>query len=196
MGLAVLVLGLVIFLGAHLFVTMRDARASAIARMGNLYRLLFALVSALGLVLIVWGYGLYRQTGWIDVWSPPLFMRHIALSLMWFSVVLILAAYLPGHIKAKVKHPMLAGIKIWAFAHLLSNGDLGSILLFGSFLAWAVYARIAVKKREARGDVTKVGMVDRGWVNDVLAVGLGTVIYLSLAYVFHPAVIGVPVFGR
>ena len=196
MGLAVLILGLIVFLGAHLFVTMRDARAAAIARLGNGYRALFALVSAIGLVLIIWGYAHYRQTGWIDVWSPPAFMRHLTIGLMWFSVVLVLAAYLPGHIKAKTKHPMLAGIKIWAFAHLISNGDLGSIILFGSFLAWGVYARIAVKKREARGDVTRVGMADRGWLNDVLAVGLGTVIYLSLAYVFHPAVIGVPVFGR
>jgi uncharacterized membrane protein len=196
MGLAVLILGLVVFLGAHLFVTRRDARASAIARLGNAYRLLFALVSAIGLILIIWGYGLYRQTGWIDIWSPPAFMRHITIGLMWVSVVLILAAYLPGHIKARTKHPMLAGIKIWAFAHLLSNGDLGSIMVFGSFLVWGVYARIAVKKREARGDVTRVGMADRGWLNDAAAIGLGTAIYLSLAYVFHPAVIGVPVFGR
>ena len=126
--------------------------------------------------------------------SPPAFMRHLTIGLSWFAVVLVLAAYLPGHIKAKTKHPMLAGIKIWAFAHLLSNGDLGSIILFGSFLAWAVYARIAAKKREALGDITRVGMADRGWANDAIAVGLGTVLYLALAYVFHPAVIGVPVF--
>ena len=194
MGLAVLILGLVVFLGTHLFVTRREARASAINRLGNVYRVLFALASALGLVLIIWGYGLYRQSGWIDIWSPPAFMRHITISLTWFAVVLVLAAYLPGHIKAKTKHPMLAGIKIWAFAHLLSNGDLGSIILFGSFLAWAVYARIAAKKREALGDITRVGLADRGWANDAIAVGLGTVLYLALAYVFHPAIIGVPVF--
>jgi uncharacterized membrane protein len=194
MGLAVLILGLVVFLGTHLFVTRREARASAINRFGNGYRLLFALASALGLVLIIWGYGLYRQSGWIDIWSPPAFMRHITIGLSLFAVILVLAAYLPGHIKAKTKHPMLAGIKIWAFAHLLSNGDLGSIILFGSFLAWAVYARIAAKKREASGDITRVGMADRGWTNDAIAVALGTVLYLALAYVFHPAVIGVPVF--
>jgi uncharacterized membrane protein len=194
MGLAVLILGLVVFLGTHLFVTRREARASAINRFGNVYRVLFAVASALGLVLIIWGYGLYRQSGWIDIWSPPAFMRHLTIALSWFAVVLVLAAYLPGHIKAKTKHPMLAGIKIWAFAHLLSNGDLGSIILFGSFLGWAVYARIAAKKREAAGDVTRVGMTDRGWANDAIAVGLGTVLYLALAYVFHPAVIGVPVF--
>ncbi len=147
-----------------------------------------------GLALIILGFARYRAEGWIEVWSPPNFMRHITIGLSWFAVILVLAAYLPGHIKAKTKHPMLAGIKIWAFAHLLSNGDLGSIILFGSFLAWAVYARIAAKKREASGDITRVGMADRGWTNDAIAVGLGTVLYLALAYVFHPAVIGVPVF--
>jgi uncharacterized membrane protein len=86
---------------------------------------------------------------------------------------------------------MLAGIKIWAFAHLLSNGDLGSILLFGSFLAWAVYARIAVKRRGA--PVTRTAS---GWTNDIVAIVLGTFIYLALGYVFHPVMIGVPVFVR
>ena len=194
MGLTILILGLLIFLGTHLFVTRREARAAAIARLGNLYRLLFGLASGLGLALIILGYARYRAEGWIDVWSPPDFMRHITIGLNWFAVVLVLAAYLPGHIKAKTKHPMLAGIKFWAFGHLLSNGDLGSIILFGSFLAWAVYARIAAKKRDAAGDITRVGMADRGWANDAIAVGLGTVLYLALAYVFHPAIIGVPVF--
>jgi uncharacterized membrane protein len=119
-------------------------------------------------------------------------MRHISVGLMWFSIVLVAAAFLPGHIKTWAKHPMLAGIKIWAFAHLLSNGDLGSILLFGSFLAWAVYARIVVKQRE----IVNIRAADAGWTNDAIAVALGTVIYLALGYAFHPALIGVPVFGR
>ncbi len=194
MGLAVLILGLVIFLGAHVFVTMREASASAIAASAICIASCSRSCPALGLALIIWGFARYRAEGWIEMWSPPNFMRHITIGLSWFAVVLVLAAYLPGHIKAKTKHPMLAGIKIWAFAHLLSNGDLGSIILFGSFLAWAVYARIAAKKREALGDITRVGMADRGWANDAIAVGLGTVLYLALAYVFHPAVIGVPVF--
>lgn len=195
MGLLLLIAGLALFLGAHLFVTARDRRAAAIARLGYGYRALFALVSLAGLILIIWGFGLYRQSGYIEIWSPPRLMRHIAIGLMLFSIVLVLAAYLPGHIKARAKHPMLAAIKLWAFAHLLSNGDLGSIILFGSFFAWAVYARIAVKRREARGDITRVGIADHGWKNDAAAVGLGIVIYLALGYVFHPAAIGVPVFG-
>jgi len=195
MGLLILILGLVIFLGTHVFVTARQRRAAAIARLGKAYWLVFALSSLIGLALIVYGFALYRRTGWIDIWHPPVFMHHITIGLMWFSVVLVLAAYLPGHIKVWTKHPMLAGVKIWAFAHLLSNGDLGSIILFGSFLAWGIYARIAVKRRESAGDIAKSAPIDLTWKNDAVAVVLGTFIYLALGYVFHPVIIGVPVFG-
>jgi uncharacterized membrane protein len=195
MGLLILILGLIVFLGAHTFVTARQARAVAMARLGKAYWLMFALTSVVGVVLIAWGFALYRRTGWIDVWYPPAFMRHITIGLMWFSVIMVLAAYLPGHIKSWAKHPMLAGVKIWAFAHLLSNGDLGSIILFGSFLAWGVYARIALKRREAAGEITNIRAVDSGWANDAVALVLGTFIYLALGYVFHPVMIGVPVFG-
>jgi uncharacterized membrane protein len=193
MGLGVLILGLAIVLGTHVFVTMRGARALVMARLGKLYRPLFAIVSAAGLVLVVWGFALYRHDGAVAVWSPPPFMRHVTIGLMWFAVVLVLAAYLPGHIKAWIGHPMLAAVMVWAAAHLASNGDLGSILLFGAFLAWSVYARIAVKRREAAEGSKPV--VASGWANDAIAVALGTVLYLALGYVFHPVMIGVPVFG-
>ena len=193
MGLGTLVLGLVVFLGAHLFVSFRDARAEVIARAGLLaYRGLFALVSLAGLVLIIWGYGQYRAHEWMQVWTPPAFMRHVTVGLMLFAVIFVIAAFIPSHIKTRLKHPMLAGVKTWAFAHLLSNGDLGSILLFGAFLAWAVYARIAAKRRGDLGPAT----TPAGWTNDALVVGLGIVVYLALGYAFHPAVIGVPVFGK
>ena len=195
MGLLILVIGLAIFLGTHVFVTARQRRAAAMARLGKAYWGVFALSSLVGLALIIYGFALYRRTGWIDVWYPPVFMRHIAIGLMWFSVILVLAAYLPGRIKLWTKHPMLAGLKIWAFAHLLSNGDLGSIILFGALLAWGVYARIAVKRREAAGDIAKSAPIDPGWKNDAVAVVLGTFIYLALGYVFHPVIIGIPVFG-
>ena len=195
MGLLLLILGLVIFMGTHVFVTMRDHRAAAIARLGNAYWAVFGLCSLIGLALIIYGFALYRRTGWIDVWHPPMFMRHITVGLMWFSVILVLAAYLPGHINLWTKHPMLAGVKIWAFAHLLSNGDLGSIILFGAFLAWGIYARIAVKRREAGADIGKTASIDLTWKNDAVAVVLGIFIYLALGYVFHPVIIGVPVFG-
>ena len=193
MGLLILVLGLVVLLGAHVFVTFRDARAAAMARLGqNGYRALFALVSIAGLVLIVWGYGQYHAHDLIPVWSPPAFMRHITVGLMLFAVIFFTAAFIPSHIKAKLKHPMLAGVKTWALAHLLSNGDLGSILLFGAFLAWGVYARIAAKRRGDFGAIT----APAGYTNDVIVVVIGIVIYLALGYAFHPMVIGAPVFGR
>jgi uncharacterized membrane protein len=197
MGLLVLILGLLVFLGVHSFVTFRPARAAAMQRLGRpAYLVLFALASAAGLALVFWGFADYRQTGWIAVWHPPDFMRHITIALVWPAVVLVTAAYLPGHIKRTVKHPMLAGVKLWAFAHLLSNGDLGGIVLFGSFLAWAVYDRITVKRREAAGEPASMMFVDRGWTNDLIAVALGTFLYLALGFTFHPVVIGVPVFGR
>jgi uncharacterized membrane protein len=193
MGLGILVLGLVVFLGDHIFVTRRDARAAAIARFGfNLYRGLFALVAIVGLALIVWGYSTYRAHELITIWSPPAFMRHATVGLMLIAVILFIAAFIPSHIKAKAKHPMLAGIKTWALAHLLSNGDLGSILLFGSFLAWGVFARIAAKRRGDAG----TAVAPTGWTNDIIFVAVGIVIYLSLGFAFHPVVIGVPVFGR
>jgi uncharacterized membrane protein len=163
------------------------------ARLGqNGYRALFALVSIAGLALIVWGYGQYHAHELIQVWSPPAFMRHVTEGLMLFAVIFFTAAFIPSHIKAKLKHPMLAGVKTWALAHLLSNGDLGSILLFGAFLAWGVYARIAAKRRGDVGTTT----APAGYTNDVIVVVIGIVIYLALGYAFHPMVIGAPVFGR
>jgi uncharacterized membrane protein len=192
MGLAVLILGLVVFLASHLFVTRRAARAAAIARLGKpVYHSLFALVSLIGLALIVWGFAEYRAHGWIDVWFPPAFMRHITVGLMLIAAILFTAAFIPSHIKVRTRHPMLAAVKTWAFAHLLSNGDLGSILLFGSLLAWAVYARIAAKRRT---DFI-VPAAPAGWTNDIIVVLVGIVIYFSVGYAFHPVVIGVPVFG-
>ena len=192
MGLLVLVVGLFVFLGAHTFVSFRDARAAAIARLGHGYRAIFALVALSGLVLIIYGYGQYRAGGLIPVWSPPAFMRHVTVGLMLFATIFFTAAFIPSHIKAKLKHPMLAGVKTWALAHLLSNGDLGAILLFGSFLAWGVYARIAAKRRGDAGTTS----APAGWTNDIIVVVVGIVIYLALGYAFHPMVIGVPVFGR
>jgi len=119
-------------------------------------------------------------------------MWHITIGLMLFAVIFLTAAFIPSRIKTWLKHPMLAGIKTWAFAHLLSNGDLGSILLFGSFLAWGVYARIATKRRGDFG----VAVTPAGWTNDVIVVALSIVIYLALGFAFHPMLIGVPVFGR
>ena len=193
MGLAVEILGLVIFLGAHVFVTMRDRRAALVARIGEWpYRGVFSLVSILGVVLLAYGFASYRGAGMIMVWDPPAWTRHIVVVLMWPASIMVAAAYIPGNIKRVLKHPMLAGVKTWAFAHLCANGDLGEIILFGAVLAWAVYDRITLKHRTDPGaPPIPVG----GGKNDIIAVIVGTIIYLALGFVFHPIVIGVPAFG-
>ena len=193
MGLLVMILGLVLFFAAHVFTTKRDARAQAIARLGEgTYKILYSLVSLVGLALIVWGFGHYRATGWIDVWSPPTAFKHITVALMLPAVIMVVASYIRGRIYTTLKHPMLTGVKLWAAAHLLANGDLGSIILFGSFLAWAVYDRISLKSRsDAGGPPIPVG----GPGNDLIAIAVGIVAYLALAFAFHPVVIGVPVVG-
>lgn len=199
MGLLVMILGLVLFFAPHVFTTKRDARAQAIARLGEgTYKILYSVVSLAGLALIVWGFGHYRADGMIDVWERFVSinvlhsLKHIAVALMLPAVILVVASYLRGRIYATLKHPMLAGVKLWAAAHLLANGDLGSIILFGSFLGWAVYDRISFKHRkDAGGPPIPVG----GVTNDLIAVAVGIVAYLALAFAFHPVVIGVPVVG-
>ena len=193
MGLLVMILGLMLFFAAHVFTTKREARAQAIARLGEgTYKIFYALVSIAGLALIIWGFAHYRATGWIDVWYPPTAFKHITVALMLPAVIMVVASYIRGRIYTTLKHPMLTGIKLWAAAHLLANGDLGSIILFGSFLAWAVYDRISLKSRtDAGAPPIPVG----GPGNDLIAVAVGIVAYLALAFAFHPVVIGVPVMG-
>jgi uncharacterized membrane protein len=193
MGLAVMILGLALFFGVHTLTTRRTARAQVIEMLGESgYKIAYSLVSAAGIALIVWGFGHYRATGWINVWEPPTAFKHITVALMLPAAILVVAAYLRGRIYTTLKHPMLTGIKLWAAAHLLANGDLGSIILFGSFLGWAVYDRISLKHRpDAGAPPIPVG----GPTNDLIAIAVGTVAYLALAFAFHPVVIGVPVVG-
>jgi uncharacterized membrane protein len=193
MGLAVEILGLVIFLGAHVFVTRRNERAALVARLGEWpYRGLFSLVSIVGIGLIAYGFAQYRASGLIEIWSPPAWTRHIVIALMWPASILIAAAYIPGNIKKTVKHPLLIAVKAWAFAHLCANGDLGGIILFGSVLTWAVYDRISLKYRsDPGGPPIPYG----GTRNDIIAIIVGTIIYLALGLAFHPIVIGLPAFG-
>ncbi len=193
MGLLVMILGLVLFLGVHTLTTQRDLRANLVASMGEGgYKIGYALVSLAGLALIIWGFAHYRAGGMINLWYPPKFLKHITVALMLPAVILVAASYIRGRIYTTLKHPMLAGIKLWAAAHLLANGDLGAIILFGSFLAWAVFDRISMKRRnDAGAPPIPVG----GLSNDLIAVAVGFVAYLALAFAFHPVVIGVAVVG-
>ena len=189
MGFLILILGLLVFLATHVFVTMREARAATIARLGLMtYRALFSIVSLGSLALIVWG---YSNSPWIQAWSPPAFMRHITIGLMLLASIALVAYFIPSHIKAWLKHPLLVAAKTWALAHLLSNGDLASIIMFAVFLAWGVYARIAAKKRGDAGFTTPPA----GWTNDIIVVVVGVVVYLALGFAFHPMVLHHPVFG-
>ena len=152
MGLAIMILGLAVFIGTHVLTTQRDTRAALIARLGEgPYKGLYALASIIGLVLIGWGFGMYRATGWVDIWYPPTWTRHVTVLLVLIASICVVAAYSPGRIKTTLKHPMLVGVKLWAVAHLISNGDLGSIILFGSILGWAVFDRISLKRRTDPG---------------------------------------------
>lgn len=193
MGLLVMILGLVLFLGVHTLTTQRELRATIIASSGeSAYKIGYALISLAGLALIVWGFAHYRANGWIDVWYPPVAFKHITLALMLPAVILVVASYIRGRIYTALKHPMLVGVKLWAAAHLLANGDLGSIILFGSFLGWAVFDRISLKRR---ADLGSPPIPVGGSGNDLIAVAVGIVVYVALAFVFHPVVIGVPVIG-
>jgi uncharacterized membrane protein len=193
MGLLVMILGLILFLGVHTLTTQRDLRARVIASTGEGgYKIGYALASAVGLALIVWGFADYRAAGMREIWTPPTFFKHLTVALMLPAVILVVASYIRGRIYTTLKHPMLTGIKLWAAAHLLANGDLGSIILFGSFLGWAVFDRISLKHR-TDGGAPPIPVGGPG--NDLIAVAVGLVAYLALAFAFHPVVIGVPVVG-
>jgi uncharacterized membrane protein len=197
--MTLLLLGLIFFLGIHTLTTLREPRAALIGRLGEgPYKGLYSLVSAVGLVLIVWGFARYRDTAYLQIWAPPAWLHPVALVLMWFAFVALAAAYLPaGWIKGVLRHPMLVSIKSWALAHLLANGDLGALILFGTFLAWAVYDRIAVKRR---GDDAlpatagnAIGAPRSGFTaGDGIALIVGSVVYAAMFWL-HPILIGVPI---
>ena len=187
--MSILILGLVLFIGIHAFTTLRGPRAAMIGRLGEgPYKGLYSVVAGIGLVLIIWGFSRYRADGYIQVWDPPFAVFHpIALVLLWFAMVALAAAYAPpSRIKALLRHPMLVAVKVWALSHLLVNGDLGSMLLFGGLLAWAIYDRIAVKRR-GDGGAPPVASFGR---NDLIVVLIGTVAYVALMGL-HDTLIGV-----
>lgn len=185
----ILILGLILFLGVHsVRIFAPGIRDAQIAKRGlGPWKGLYSLVAFAGFVLIVWGYGIARQTAPI-LYEPPVWTRHLNLLLMVFAFIALAASQLPaGRIKAALKHPMLVAVKIWALGHLLANGDLAALLLFGTFLAWAVLDRISVKRR---GDV---GPAPGPLTWDIAAIVIGLVAYALFAFVLHEWLIGVPV---
>lgn len=188
--MTLLVLGLILFLGTHALTMARGTRAGLIERFGaNGYKAIYSVLSLAGFVLLVWGFQRYRAGGYIELWTPPRWMPHLTLLLMFPAMIALSAYILPvGRLKVMLRHPMLVAIKIWALAHLLTNGDLGSMLLFGAFLAYAVVDRISMKRRgEAKPDLPAWGE------HDTFSIGLGMVLYVAFIYVLHPLLIGVPV---
>ncbi|MBB36949.1 MAG: NnrU family protein [Hirschia sp.] len=187
-----LYLGIVLFFTAHVVAAMRSRGP------GNLrekigygpYMGLFSLVSGSGLALMIWGYGQARiDPTNILFWTSPEWTRHIVLAIMPISLILLVSAYVPtGHIKKCVKHPMLAAVKIWAAAHLIYNGDLASVLLFGSFLAYAVFSRIMAKRRGDNGPAISKASVK----GDLIAIILGLGFYVVTVLWLHTLLIGVP----
>lgn len=192
--MAFLIFGLVLFLGVHsVRVFADDWRTQTIARLGgNAYKTGYTVLSLVGFVLIVWGFGMVREVPTV-LWTPPRGMRHGAALLNALAFVLLLAAYVPRNgIKARVHHPMVLAVKTWALAHLISNGNLAHVVLFGAFLAWAVLDFISARRRDrAQGIQYPAGS---GFAT-VLTVVLGVALSGVFALWLHGLLIGIKPFG-
>ena len=190
----VLILGLVIFLGLHSVRIVADGwRAQTIARIGaQPWKGLYSLASIVGFGLIVWGFGLARQQP-VQWWSPPLAMRHVAALLTLPAFVLLAAAYVPGNgIKARVHHPMVLAVKVWALAHLLANGNAAHVVLFGAFLVWAVFNFSAARRRDrVAGTVYAPGSGGAS----VVTVMVGVLAWAAFGFWLHGWLIGVRPLG-
>ncbi len=194
MSLMYLIAGLLIFLGVHSTrVFANDWRNQTLARIGEKpFKGIYSLLSLAGFVLLIWGYGQARQQG-VMLWNPPVATRHIASLLTLVAFVLLAAAYVPGNqIKAKLHHPMVLGTKVWALAHLLANGSLADVVLFGSFLLWSVVLFTASRKRDRREQtVYPAGTAGK----TVVTVVAGIAAWAIFAFWLHRVLIGVSPFG-
>jgi uncharacterized membrane protein len=192
--MALLILGLALFLGAHSVRIVADGwRGTRVAKMGlKPWKGVVSVVSIIGFVLIIWGYGIARQAP-VVLYAPPVWARHVAALLTLPAFILLVAAYVPGtRIKRVIGQPMVAGVKLWAFAHLLANGTLADVVLFGAFLIWAAGSFRAARRRDhAAGVVYVVGPVTR----DVTAVVIGALAWAAFAFWLHGWLIGVRPFG-
>jgi len=190
--MSALVIGLIVFLGIHsIRVCAPDLRQAGIGRFGEIgYKIGYSAISLIGLVLIVHGYVQARLDP-IWLYQPPPALRHLNMLLMLVVFPALLAAYWPGAIQNKLKHPMLVAVKAWALSHLLVNGTVADVVLFGSFLAWAVADRISLKRRVIR----PIPEAPAGGMNDVILVVVGLGAYVAFALWLHAAWIGVAPFG-
>jgi uncharacterized membrane protein len=186
--MGIFVVGLILFLGIHsLSIVAPGWRAAQVVRLGEgPWKGLYAGLAAFGLGLLIYGYGVARQTP-VVLYTPPAALRHLALLLMLPVFPLFIAAYFPGRIRSATKHPMLLAVKLWATAHLLANGTLADVLLFGGFLVWAVADRISIKRRP-RG--TAPGAPAHRW-NDAIALVAGLALYAFFVLRVHWWLIGV-----
>jgi uncharacterized membrane protein len=190
--MAILILGIVIFLGIHLVRSFAPGlRDAVIATAGKgAWHAIHGICALVGLCLIAYGFDASRATSGM-LYTPPKFLSHIALTLMIFACICLVAAFLPaGKIKAATKHPAVLAIKIWALAHLLANGETNSVLLFGTFLAWGVILRISMKRRWRAGEITHPVFVSYGY--DVMTVVGGLIVYGLFVWRLHELLIGVP----
>ncbi|MDP9812140.1 putative membrane protein [Rhizobium tibeticum] len=189
--MTLLIVGIIIFLGLHLIrVIAPGLRQSMIDSLGEHgWKIAYSIVSILSLILLIYGFGQARQvTGMI--YTTPVWMAHVTLTLMLLAIICLVASLLPaGHISVKTKHPMVLSVKIWAFSHLLANGETSSVLLFGAFLAWGVILRIALKRRERAGELTLRPFVSGKY--DLYAVIIGVVAWALITFKLHELLIGV-----
>jgi uncharacterized membrane protein len=192
--MAVLILGLVLFLGVHSTRIVADSwRTATIARIGEKpWKGLYALASIAGFALIVWGFGLARRNP-VYLWEAPMGLRHVAGALLLVAFVLLVATYVPRNsIKAKLHHPMVLSVKVWALAHLLSNGNLADVVLFGAFLVWAVFSFRAARQRDrAAGTVYPAGTA----AATAITVAVGIAAWAVFAFWAHGYLFGVRPFG-
>ena len=191
----VLILGLVLFLGPHSVRIFGEGwRARTIARLGEKpWKGLYSVVSLIGFALIVWGYGLARQQP-VLLWTPPVAMKHLNSLFTLAAFILLAAAYVPrNHLKARLHHPMVLAVKLWAFGHLLATAKLADLVLFGAFLLWAILDYRAARQRDrALGTVYPAGTAS----GTLIAVVVGVLVWAAFAFWLHAVLIGVAPFGR
>ncbi|MBS0578246.1 MAG: NnrU family protein [Proteobacteria bacterium] len=189
--MGILVLGLILFLGAHTISIVAPVwRERTAARTGNAWRALYSLVSTVGFALIILGYGAARRHPHL-LYAPPPGSHYVAAALMLPVFTLLLAAYLPGRIKAALQHPMLIAVMLWSLAHLIAKGTLASVVLFGAFLIWALADRISFNWRTPR----PIAAAPPGRWNDAIALVMGLVLYFIFLDWLHLRWIGVAPFA-